>query len=321
MPNRFCQIAVSLLAAGMCFACAAAFEDENGATVLVQEHLSESRQDVVYRRAATQAGAQPLHLDVYQSGAACTAPRPAVIMIHGGGFRIGHKGHGPWDEIANRLAEDGYVAITINYRLAGDRPVLSEEFEPVFAALLAGSDQPITPRRKRLGGVISSAIEDAAYALRWVEANAAEHCIDASKIGLWGSSAGSHIALHAAYLLDELEIEAPHPSVVISYWGRALVQDMIHAGDAPLMIVHGDQDEVVPYVAALELQDAAQASGLPYSLYTMVGAGHGFKAIPADTAFPNGQSMFDVTKQFLDAHLRAGDPDYRVVEIEPGQGG
>src|ERR687889_324950 len=41
---------------------------------------------------------------------------PAVVCIHGGGFRAGdRKG---WDERCKKFAERGYVAVTVEYRLA-----------------------------------------------------------------------------------------------------------------------------------------------------------------------------------------------------------
>jgi acetyl esterase/lipase len=43
---------------------------------------------------------------------------PAVVCIHGGGFRAGKRER--WDDTCKKLAERGYVAATVSYRLAPD---------------------------------------------------------------------------------------------------------------------------------------------------------------------------------------------------------
>src|SRR5881628_2574743 len=43
-------------------------------------------------------------------------PFPAVVCIHGGGFRAGSREG--YDKLIRKLAEHGYVAVTVTYRLA-----------------------------------------------------------------------------------------------------------------------------------------------------------------------------------------------------------
>ncbi len=45
---------------------------------------------------------------------------PAVVCIHGGGFRAGNRQR--WDAVCRQLAERGYVAVTATYRLAPKHP-------------------------------------------------------------------------------------------------------------------------------------------------------------------------------------------------------
>src|ERR1700727_998887 len=47
--------------------------------------------------------------------------RPAVVCIHGGGFRAGNRQR--WDGVCRQLAERGYVAVTVTYRLGPQHPV------------------------------------------------------------------------------------------------------------------------------------------------------------------------------------------------------
>jgi acetyl esterase len=107
-------------------------------------------------------GATPdQRLDVWAPAAPAAAPRPAVIYIHGGGFRILSK-NTHW-MMARAFAEQGFVVFNINYRLGPEHPYP-------------------TP------------LEDAAAALAWVHAHAAEYGADPANITIAGESAGANLA-------------------------------------------------------------------------------------------------------------------------------
>src|ERR1700686_4684325 len=55
-------------------------------------------------------------MDILRPRAASSTPRPAVLLVHGGGFRAGTKES--YIPLAVKLAEHGYTAATITYRLA-----------------------------------------------------------------------------------------------------------------------------------------------------------------------------------------------------------
>jgi pectinesterase len=90
-----------------------------------------------------------------------SGPLPAVVCIHGGGWRNGDRGS--QTAVAQALAANGYVAVTITYRLR---------------------DEAIFP----------AAIQDCKAAVRWLRANAKRFGIDKAKIGATGLSAGGHLA-------------------------------------------------------------------------------------------------------------------------------
>lgn len=280
----------------------------------------QSKFDQTYGTGLTTSGSMTLDLDLYQSGELCESPRPVVILIHGGAFRVGSKLSGAWPPIAANLNDRGYVAISINYRLEGDNPVPSAEFTPVRDGLLADFPGPVTPDQERQADIIASAIEDAVAAIRWTITNADENCIDTSRIGLWGGSAGSVIALHVGYGLDEFAIDVPKPQAVIDYWGRFIGSGFMERSDPPLLILHGDQDGVVSYTLAQDLQAEAQAVSLPHSFYTVAGGRHDFRAIPIGTVNVDGVSIEEVTLRFLDAELLDGTPNYetRTVPLNGG---
>ncbi|MDA0590183.1 MAG: alpha/beta hydrolase, partial [Planctomycetota bacterium] len=85
---------------------------------------------------------------------------PAVLCIHGGGFRAGKRER--WDKLCRELAERGYVAATVTYRLA--------------------------PKYK-----FPAAVYDVKAGVRWLRANAEKYKIDPNRIGVVGDSAGGHL--------------------------------------------------------------------------------------------------------------------------------
>lgn len=113
--------------------------------------------DVTYVR----RGAHDLRLDLYLPAAGGAVKRPAIVFVHGGGWRSGVRGN--FAPMAIRMAERGYVAATIDYRLAGE------------------AQYP-------------AAIHDVKAAVRWVRAHAADYGIDPARIAIAGASAGGQIA-------------------------------------------------------------------------------------------------------------------------------
>ena len=93
------------------------------------------------------------------------ALRPALLYLHGGGFRILSKDT-HW-AMAALFARAGYVVFNANYRLA-----------------------PMSP--------YPAALEDSALAYRWVTQNAASHGADSSRLVVAGESAGANLTLALA---------------------------------------------------------------------------------------------------------------------------
>ena len=89
-------------------------------------------------------------------------PFPTVLCIHGGGFRAGKRES--YDALCVKLAERGYVAATITYRLAPKHP-------------------------------FPAAVHDTKAAVRWLRANAAKYKVDPrANRGHRRGSAGGHLA-------------------------------------------------------------------------------------------------------------------------------
>jgi acetyl esterase/lipase len=108
-------------------------------------------------------------LDLHPPPGACEgAGRPIVVWVHGGGWAVGDKSQlGAKQEWA---AAHGWLLVSVDYRLSPSPP--SED-----------------PRRV----MHPTHVEDVARALAWVDAHAAEHGGDPSRVALIGHSAGGHL--------------------------------------------------------------------------------------------------------------------------------
>ncbi len=127
--------------------------------------------DIVY----TESGAgRALKMHILRPKAQPREPMPAIIFLHGGGWFEGHPNRG-LAPLAH-FAERGYLCAAVEYRLSG---------EAKFPAQ----------------------IEDVKEAVRFLRAKAAEFHLDPERIGVWGQSAGGHLAALAGTTGGVKELE------------------------------------------------------------------------------------------------------------------
>lgn len=215
----------------------------------------------------------PLLLDRYTPAGDTATDRPAIVWIHGGGFVIGTRTEPGLVYWAEAFAQRGYVNVSISYRLRS-----SEDYNA----------DPI--------GAITDATEDAGTAIAWLRNNADELGIDADRIAVGGTSAGAVTALFLAYVAPSDGVF--QPSAVVDYWGSlpgTELDQTIQTGESPLFIVHGTEDQRVPYAEAEELAARADEVGLPYEFYPLQGAGH--------SAYQPARAYDDELASFLFEHV------------------
>jgi len=232
-------------------------------------------------------------------------PFPAVVCIHGGGFRAGKRTS--YDKLCEKFAARGYVAVTVEYRLA-----------PQFQ--------------------FPAAVHDCKAAVRWLRAHAAKYHIDPDRIGAMGGSAGGHLAQFLGVTAGIAQFEGSgnleHSSAVqcvVNYYGpsdltksygksvdAAEVLPLFLGGNAeqarhrhilasplywvtplssPTLCIHGTEDKYVAHEQAEWIVERLKAADVEATLLTLQGAGHGFRGPDADRA---EQAMFE----FFDRHLQ-----------------
>lgn len=244
--------------------------------------------DVEYAR----PGGEPQLLDIARPKRG-DGPFPGVVAIHGGGFRAGsRKGY---DTLCIQLAQQGYVAITVDYRLA--------------------------PRHQ-----FPAAVYDVKAAVRWLRANARKYRVDPARIGVTGGSAGGHLAQFLGVTADVKDFEGDGPfrdqssrvSCVVNFYGpsdltksygksvdAAEVLPLWLGGNletarpkhilasplywvtphaAPTLVVQGTADPYVNAEQAGWLVERLRAASVGAELLSIEGAGHGFKGKDAERA-------------------------------------
>jgi acetyl esterase/lipase len=230
-------------------------------------------------------------LDLAMPRTPSAKPRPAIVVIHGGGWIEGDKSS--FSSYEHRVpgnvfdfARAGFVAVTINYRLAKEFPY-------------------------------PAGLHDCQCAIRWLRAHASEYNIDQERIGAYGNSAGGHLSLLLAMIGNPEELEADTPwkeyssrvqavasdsgpldlvhqyeqgtlrSAVSSFMngapeGGRLAQyirasPIHHVGKAtpPLLLIYGVDDNQVPVETADQFVSALQKAGLKDVSYQRLAAmGH-----------------------------------------------
>lgn len=192
-------------------------------------------------------------------------PRPAVVLLHGGGWNGGSP---EWTyEDARWYAGFGMVAIAGEYRLSDQKSVTPLE-----------------------------AMADARDLIRWVRQNASELGVDSHRVAVYGISAGGHLAAASAVfphteeskiscVPDALILLSPAVSIVNDHWpeillgGRANLQDISPAENInkqlpPIAIIEGAADTETPLPGVQKFCERAKQVGGICELHVYPGVGH-----------------------------------------------
>jgi acetyl esterase/lipase/regulation of enolase protein 1 (concanavalin A-like superfamily) len=226
-------------------------------------------------------------LDVYL--AESETPLPAMVFIHGGGWRGGSKNSVPgW--LLNAVREKWLSVVSIEYRFSDVAPHPAQ-------------------------------VKDCLRAIQFVRHNAAKWRIDPQRIGVTGGSAGGHLSLWVAVHDDAAEaksndpvarqssrvacavsfagptdwsllttLEHKHPAYrqLLGYAPGTPASEMdakaktdvspisfVSPDDPPIMQVHGDKDDIVPIEHARNMHERLKKAGVKTELVVIPGANHG----------------------------------------------
>ncbi|WP_119461503.1 alpha/beta fold hydrolase [Rhodospirillaceae bacterium SYSU D60014] len=106
----------------------------------------------------------------------------------------------------------------------------------------------------------------------FIDAELARLGLDASRLALVGFSQGAMMALHVA-------LRRPQPvAAVVGYSGALVAPERLAAeitARPPVLLIHGDADQVVPYRALAAARQVLEAAGVPVTAETRPGLPHG----------------------------------------------
>lgn len=263
-----------------------------------------------------QVGSTALHMDAYIPATKTSRPFPALIYIHGGAWITGDKDVGPIEADLPELLSRGYAIFSINYRLA-----------PLHQ--------------------FPSQIQDCKCAVRSLRANATRYNIDPARIGVWGSSAGGHLAalLGTTTGVSDFEGYGGYPEAssavqaVGTYfgpadlttsdwsfidklgfllvfgtsknWKKASPITYVTKDDAPFLVVAGDRDDQVDVRQSQWFYARLQVVGVPSELLIVRNSDHEF--VPKGGAL--NPTRAEVTKRLADFF----DKNIRLVNAGSGQ--
>ena len=156
---------------------------------------------------------------------------------------------------------------------------------------------------------VPEAHADVKRALRHISLNAKTYGIDATRLGVFGGSAGGHLSLMLGLNGDDGDAAATDPvlrgasriKAVVAYYPPVDLRRMtgpndrfpardfpvdqataispilfVDAKDPATLIVHGDADELVPLASGQSIHDALKAAGVKTNMVVIKGGDHGF---------------------------------------------
>ena len=236
-----------------------------------------------------------------------TGSLPAIVYIHGGGWR--GRGVNTFPPLAIDMAAEGFVGANIEYRRSGN---------------------------SNLTFIFPAHVEDSKAAVRWLRANATTYRIDPEGIGVAGASAGGHLAAmvgttsHIAefegdggnpgfssrvqavaafagvFKLLGLPIHEPVESFLGATYAEnpdlwALASPITHVsgGSPPFLLLHGTDDVASPYAQSVLMRNALEAVGVSAELFSAEGEGHDFQIL-----LPWYQPTLEAMEEFFSRFLK-----------------
>jgi len=265
----------------------------NRLNVNVSRQISRRPAGLRVRRGLVYAGG--LRLDLLTPPAA--GRHPLVVYLPGGGFVVAPR--------AMARPERGFIAAA-GYAVAS-----------------------VAYRTTRQHATYADALADIQSAIGHLIGHAAEYGIDPDKVAIWGESAGGYLASLTGLrdpriraVVDEfgasdlsraadgfdrrMHAALANPRHPIHRYNATEANpiDLVRPGAPAFLLLHGDDDRIIPPAQTLELHQALRAAGADSTRYLLAGAGHGRLALSRTQARQwTSVQVMTIIKDFLGDHL------------------
>lgn len=296
-------------------------------------------------RYSTPFGFRPLTMDIYQPPQAPSAPArgyPMVMYIHGGGWLAGNS-HSvlpfvDFPRVLASIAARGFVVASVNYRLSGEAPWPAQAHD-IKAAIrylrVHAAEYRIDPDRFATWGVsagghlaaIAAAACDAPDlrppmrvpagspdARREEGQDKVSECVQAA-VAWYGVFDMATIPEQAArsggmsrddprtpeWLLMGCFKDKCSPAQLKS----ASPMGYVTRDTAPMLLVVGDKDRLVPHEQTLEMAKALEAAGVRHELIVIPGVNHSLLGTTAQATRKANLDALERTMRFLDGTIGA----------------
>lgn len=224
-------------------------------------------------------------------------PLPAVIVVHGGAWRAGKKEDYDATAASIRLTREKFVVFNINYRLTPD-------------------------------GEFPHNIEDVKHAITYLRKNAAKYSVDERRIGVFGTSAGGHLALMAAYAPNPIfgikekntvkavvafcpltDLKQMEVAFAVQYigcmvdqcqdvWNKASPISYVQTS-VPTLLVHGYRDRTVPFQQSAQLNELLKRSDTKVEMLELPNSDHNFSTTDCEDRLKSSDAMVKFFKENL----------------------
>jgi poly(3-hydroxybutyrate) depolymerase len=246
-----------------------AWRSGNSEKIVIQQRDTSERNIVYGSNINSEGKNQALNMDIYYPPNIVDGKKyPMVMLIHGGTFLNGNKEN--MGALCKQLADSGFVAVTINYRLGWN----------ALSAL--GGCASLDINSLTLANY--RGIQDAHAAMRFLVSNAKKYHIDTKWLFIGGGSAGGVIALDITYLTQKFASEKLGNAVttlgninnagniytdkfkikgICDMWGALPDSTLITKTNAvPTIFYHGTADKTVPYDKGYYIPNCTRAPEL-----------------------------------------------------------
>ncbi|MBG86813.1 MAG: carboxylesterase [Verrucomicrobiales bacterium] len=238
-----------------------------------------------------------------------TKPRPVLAFIHGGGWRNGSK-NGGLRRIQTYLQAGGYVGVSIGYRLTGEVqwPAQIHDCKAAIRWLKANAKKyNLDPNRIAVHGTSAGghlvAMLGVTGGMTDMEGQLGDHLKTDSRVACVVDYFGPTELLtmddHPGKMKHNA-MDSPESKLI----GGAIQEHKdktrhaspithVSKDDAPILICHGTDDQLVPYPQSVDFHAKLKKAGVDSTLITVNGAGHGLR----------GKRLEEIIKTFLARHL------------------